>query len=205
MSRISLSATVALASLLVVACGGPLTGATVFDGSYRPGLFEPATQLPACAASPSLTVTAAAVNRQAVGERFEEDKPAVRYPIAMHGDVARYVEDGLTASFRRAGKSADGRAVLVRVEVASVQLVEKTFHNAEYKGMVTLDVTVPAADGTACWTGRVVGDGENYGRAGSDENYEETLARTVDAAARTLLRERGFGDALCGKCMGAPR
>jgi hypothetical protein len=150
-------------------------------------------------------VTAAAVRRQAIGERFEEDNPATRYPIAMRGDVARYVDDGLKAALRRAGGSADGRAVLVRVEVASVQLVEKTFHNAEFKGSVTVDVTVPAADGTACWTGRIVGDGENYGRAGSEENYEETLARALDAAARNLLRERGFGEALCGQCTGAPR
>jgi len=203
MSRSSLSAALAAGTLVVAACGGPLTGAQTFDGTYRPGLFETPPQLPRCAVLPSLAVTAAAVHRQDVGERFEEDKPAVRYPIAMRGDVARYVDDALKASLRRAGPTPEGRAVLVRVEVASVQLVEKTFHNAEYKGSVTLDVTVPAADGTVCWTGRIVGDGENYGRAGSEENYEETLARTVDAAARTLLRDRGFGDALCGQCTAA--
>jgi hypothetical protein len=87
------------------------------------------------------------------------------------------------------------------VKLVRLQVDEKVFVNAQYDGVVELDVTVakPGSE-AACWTGRVKGSAENYGEAGKAVNYAETMDHALDRALVSLLREQAFTDASCRTC-----
>lgn len=190
---------------LSAACHGPLRGATSFVGTYSASASNgnaPAL-LPACAAYPQLTVDAHGVDPKTIGERYEEDGNGTHYPIIMQSDIQQYLDKALHVSVDRSGPDRAGKHVPVTVTVSSVKLTEKTYHNAEFKGLAVAEVRVEGASPQqACWMGRMTGEGFNYGTAGAQENYEETLARTVNNLATTMLRNPGFQDAVCGRCSG---
>jgi hypothetical protein len=191
-----------LVSFATLGCAGPLTGATAFQVSYYPSGGAVPPSVPAC--SGPITVTATDVRKQPTeaGRRFEEDKPTVDYPIQMTGDVAAYVRTALEANFKRAGNPGPGpTASAVAVSLVQLHLEEKTYHNAGFSGIVTLDVVVSGANpATPCWRGQVTGSGTNYGKAGNPENYQQTLNRALEKATFELLSQSAFQDALCGKC-----
>jgi hypothetical protein len=60
---------------------------------------------------------------------------------------------------------------------------------------------LPAGGGPACWSERAEGSSENYGYAGSIENYQETLNQALDRAAMRALSSPGFRKAVCS-CAG---
>jgi hypothetical protein len=193
-----------LASLfLLVACAGPRQGEITFPASYfSPHVGGLPPPVPACASPVTLQVTDPRQTSSIVGRRFEEEKPTVEYPIKMQGDPAAYIRSGLEPALQAAGGAAAGKTPAnLAISITEIALEEKTFYNAEFRGRIGLDVllTQPASS-NACWSGRVSGSGQNYGKAGNPKNYQETLNRALDEASAQLLSAPGFADALCGKC-----
>jgi hypothetical protein len=162
--------------------------------------------LPSCAAPLGLEVSDARTDTQTVGRRFWEEHPNQDYPIRLDGKPEAFIENGLERALVRAGHPTQaGNAKNLTVKVTQLSVEEKVFRNAEYDGLVTLEVTLGAPGTTQpCWTGRIRGVSENYGKAGSAENYQETLSRAVDHAAKELFSNEEFGKALCGRCAATP-
>jgi hypothetical protein len=184
-----------------LACAGQLQGATTFQVAYYPQLTVP-PPVPTCSGPISVVVTDVRKNPSEAGQRFAENQPTVVYPILMTGDAAAYVGAGLEAGFKRAGSPGLGQTPnRLAVWLVQLRLEEKTFYNAEFSAGVGLEVADYLENSqTPCWKGQVTGTGTNYGRAGNPENYQETLNRALEKAVSNLLAEKGFLDALCGKC-----
>jgi len=190
-----------LPALLLLACTGPRSGATVFRAEYSPTEEAPAA-LRSCAAPLTLDVSDVRKDRKVVGRRFAEGRPGDEFPIQMTGDSVSYVQQALERAFERAGRPVGGEtAARFSVAVTQLNIEEKVFRNAEYDGQVMMEVslTYPGAS-RPCWKDRIRGVGENYGRAASPVNYQETLNRALDAATKELFDRTDFNDALCGKC-----
>jgi len=149
-----------------------------------------------------VTVTDAREKPSPAGQRFEENKPDVTYPIEMTGDAVAYLRDALEANLKRAGSPAGGpTASTLAATLVKLHLEERTYHNAEFSGDVGLDLVLSNGSSPApCWKGRILGAGTNYGKAGNPENYQETLNRALEKAMADLLSQKSFEDALCGKC-----
>lgn len=193
-----------LLPLFLVACSGP-RAASSFPPVYRQSDQIPPA-LPSCAASLGLEVSDARTDTSAVGRRWWEEHPNQDYPIRLEGKAEAFIQEALERALVRAGQPArtgDAKNLAVRVTQLSVE--EKVFRNSEYDGQVTLEVSLAVPGSTQpCWTGRVRGVSENYGKAGSAENYQETLSRAVDHAAKELFGNPDFGKAVCGQCMATP-
>lgn len=192
-----------LLSLCVLSSACVRMRPTSFEPEYLASEAPPLrTTLPSCAVPLGVEVADGRNDQETVGVRFSEDEPRVQYPIQADGDIREQVRDALVYALVRSGqaKNAAGEAQL-RVMLTQLRLEEKVFHNAEYDAQVGLEVMLYRRDATwPCWSGQVTGVGENYGRAGSEENYQETLSRALEHAAGQLLAAPGLSDALCGLC-----
>ncbi len=193
---------VAFLSLVVVACAGPSKGEMTFPAAYfRSGESLPPA-VPSCTGPIQVVVTDARPTSSVVGRRFEEEKPTVEYPIKMDGDAVAYVRNGVEKALQAPGGAPAGKASAnLAITIAQIAVEEKTFFNAEFTGRISLDgVLTRPASSAPCWSGRLSGSGRNYGKAGKQINYQETLNRALDDATTQLLKTPGFADALCGKC-----
>ncbi|MBJ6765888.1 hypothetical protein JGU66_34470 [Myxococcaceae bacterium JPH2] len=192
---------IVLSALSLAACTGPREGATAFPANYSPSDEVPPA-LRECA--PSLVVSVADVrtDTSSVGQRFQEEKPDQKYPIQLQGDVTAYVRGAFESAFKRVRQvkpTANPGSLALRVTQFNIE--EQVSRNAVYRGRATMDVSyVPAGASAPCWTGQITGSANNYGRAGSPENYQETISWSMDRAAAELFASKEFNDALCGKC-----
>lgn len=135
----------------------------------------------------------------AVGERAHEDSPNLKQPISMVGEATDWLKAGFTEIARLASlNSGVAGKPEVSVKLANLWIVELVYRNAEYDGRVVLDVSVaPTGGGAPCWSERIEGLAENYGRAGKEVNYQETVNHALDRAISKTLGSSGFVDALC--------
>jgi hypothetical protein len=173
---------------------------TTFLASYRM-MEETGEVVPirSCAAASDLKIVDARTE-SADGRRFLEEKPDVEQPITMNGDIAAWVRSGVDALSRHAllRFGSTGKPT-VDIRVESVWIEESVYRRAEFDGRVVLEVTVsPAQGGQPCWSERVDGFAENYGYAGKEENYQETINHALDRAILKAFSASGFADALCG-------
>jgi hypothetical protein len=191
-----------LLPLATLACAGPLTGGMFFTPSYYPSGGAVPRSVPSCSGPIAVTVTDAREKPAEAGQRFEENKPDVVYPIQMAGDAAAYVRSALEANFKRAGSPGGGQSTsTLAATLVQLNLEERTYHNAEFSGGVGLDLVLNTDNSPSpCWKGRISGSGTNYGKAGNPENYQETLNRALEKATASLIAQKSFQDALCGKC-----
>lgn len=204
-----------LLALSLVACAGPRQGEVAFPATYSPSGSTLAPALPTCSSAVQVNVADGRPDTSAVGRRFEEEKPTVEYPLRMIGDVATYVRSGIERAVQRSGKAGSGpTAATLTVKVTQFLLEEKMFRNSEYNAQITLEAVLNSPGSSQpCWKGFARGSGSNYGRAGSPENYVETLNRALDEAIANLFGSitskatgqassatPGFTDALCGRC-----
>ncbi len=188
-----------LLSLTAIACAGPSKGPVSFPAIYAPS--GNLTALPSCAAASKIDVADGRKSKSiVVGRRFEEGAPNVDYPIQMEGELAPQLRSGLERIFKRSVANDDSSQEL-DFTLRELFLEEKVFRNAEYDGRLALEAVVKAPGSSkTCWKGEVVGLGENYGKAGNPENYQQTIGRALDAAVAELVKAPGFSDALCGTC-----
>lgn len=185
--------------LAVLGCTASLNEGTTFPPKYYPSGPEPRT-VPACAGPITVTATDGRDNPGEAGRRFEEQKPASDYPIKMTGDAMAYVQSALEGILKRAGNPGSGAtAATLALTVDELYLEEKTYVNAEFSAGVALEVVI-SVNKKPCWAGEITGQGENYGKVGNTESYQQTLNRAFENAVFNMFRQKKFREALCGKC-----
>jgi hypothetical protein len=203
--RFSIAAGVALASLAFVAtvAGAKDLKPTSFGAVYSMEVeIDQIPSVKSCAVAGPITIKDQRTET-AVGERWHEDTPNLKQTVTMTGDVAAWVREGFGQIARQSmlQTGTAGKPEVV-VSVARIWVQETVYRNAEYDGRVVLDVSVNSPAGASCWSGRVEGFAENYGRAGKEINYQETVNHALDRTIATMFGTTGFVDALC--TCGAP-
>ncbi|HUP48780.1 MAG TPA: hypothetical protein VNA04_08310 [Thermoanaerobaculia bacterium] len=194
--------TLASLVLLLSACGPSALAPMTVPLDYR--MMADAVEIPVlqeCAGVASVEVVDRRTETQ-LGTRFLQDDRAATYLVTAGGDVAAWVRSGVDVALRRARMNvgAAARPALV-ITVEQVWTEESVYRRAEYDGRVVLlaELRTPRGGG-ACWRERVDGFAENYGYAGSAENYQETLNHALDRALIRMLNSSGFRDAVCMPC-----
>lgn len=181
----------ALAVLMVFAgCAPSDLAPYTFPAQYKfmgsPGDYQMA---PDCAGYGELVVEDGRDDTVNVGVRYLEEGGS-RYDVGMEGDVEAWLRAAAEQAFREAGISdGGGRTVTIRLE--SLLTDESVYRRAEYDGTVVIRGSV------GDFSASKKGFAENYGYAGSAENYQETVNHALDKALADLVNDPGFRDALC--------
>jgi hypothetical protein len=129
-----------------------------------------------------------------VGENSE--KAANIRQVTTSTNVAEFVTEHLRDSFQAAGlQTVDGGAdVTVSGELREFFVTE----TSQYRGTLSLFVTVKDSKGKEIWSGVILGGAENFGRSYKADNYYETMSNMVLRATYNLLANPGFHKALQG-------
>lgn len=180
---------------LAAACAPSTLSPTTFSADYAmKGSIGDFSTAPDCATYGELQVTVPA-DTSKVGVRYLEEG-SERWDVGMTGDAEAWLRAGLENALRAASieQAASGRTIAV--ELASITTDESVYRQAEYDGKVVLRARVTG--GGADWTATKDGFAENYGRPGSNVNYQETVNHALDRALAALVNDSGFTGALCG-------
>jgi hypothetical protein len=192
----------ALAGLILVSCAPSTLIPISFPApQYKRMVSIEETATLGCATVGEIQVADERADKT-LGQRYLEEKHEVTRPVTLTNDPSEWVRTGLLAAIVRAGATTgtSGQPAL-KVSVRRIVTEEKVFRRANYAGRVVLDAELlPPGGGTACWSGTVDGFAENYGYAGSTENYQETLNHALDRAALKLIGDPAFTKLLCGGC-----
>jgi hypothetical protein len=185
------------AALAAATCAPSALTPYTFSATYTP-MTSPAEYSPArdCAAYGTLVVGDARSERSKVGVRYLEDG-ATRHDVTMEGDAEAWLRQAVEHALSSAGIEQSGtsdKRLTVRLE--QIVTDEAIYRRAEYDGRVVVDAAV--AGGGASWSAKKDGFAENYGYAGSAENYQETLNHALDKALASMVNDPAFVDALCG-------
>lgn len=189
----------ALVLLSALGCGpsaiGPLAVRFAYKTTADPVDFP---LLQACAAVSTIEVSDERPVPQ-LGTRFFESAPKLTHPVTTSSDVAAWARSGIEEALRRAKvQAAKDAAPILTVAVENIVTEESVYRRAEYDGRLVLRASLRPKDSTRpCWEERVEGRAENYGYAGSGENYQETLNHALDRAVIRLLNSNGFTEAAC--------
>jgi len=148
-----------------------------------------------CAGYGDLVVADARADKSKVGVRYLEQGSS-RYDVMADGDVEAWLRQAAERALSAAGIENDASSgKTVTVKLASIVTDEAVYRRAEYDGRVVVDAAV--SGGGASWSAKKDGFSENYGYAGSAENYQETLNHALDRAMAAMVNDSGFVDALC--------
>ncbi len=172
---------------------------TTFRAQYSREIdADEVSSVKACAIAGQVA-TKDARSETAVGDRARDKTPEIKQAITMTGDVGDWVRAGFSEIARLALlKTAVPSRPEVTVAVANIWIEESVHFNAVYEGRVVLDVSVnPPGGGASCWSERVDGSAENYGRPGKEVNYQETVNHALDRAVAKTFSTTDFVDALC--------
>ena len=124
----------------------------------------------------------------------EDPDPKPPLPVYTDDDVPKFVHDAVSAQLRTAGIDV---AETDADRTLKIQLLQFwTTGHRSYRADVRLRCSLVDEAGRELWSGLVGGVGENYGRAHSPANYNETLSNAVFDATATLLSQPGFLEAL---------
>ncbi|HSP34888.1 MAG TPA: hypothetical protein VLU46_11275, partial [Thermoanaerobaculia bacterium] len=135
---------------------------------------------------------------QVIGTRYLQEKQSTRADVTATGDVAAWVNAGADAALHKTGIVAgSGRGPSLRLTVDNIKTDESVYHRATYNGRVALTGELVSPSGGSCWKDSVEGSSENYGYAGSAENYQETLNHALDRAMIRILGSGSFRTAVC--------
>ncbi len=174
---------------------GPLTVRLQYTTAADPVDFP---LLQACAAVSAVQASDSRGD-STLGTRFLEKAPNATHQVMSSGDVVAWARSGAEQALRRAqmeiGKSS---APILQLAVENIVTEETVFRRAEYDARVALLAELhPAKGEPPCWQERVEGSAENYGYAGSTENYQETVNHALDRAMIRVLNSDGFKNAVC--------
>jgi len=184
--------------LVISACSSPSTVAPVsvplqYKMQAKPGEFP---VVDACAAIGDVRVTDARSDKT-IGKRYLENKSAESAAVTTTSDVAGWVQGGAEDALRRAGASlGKSGAPTLRFTVDQINTTENVLHRSGYEGRVVMTAELTKG-GTSCWKDRLDGFAENYGYAGSIENYQETLNHALDRAMIRMMNSSEFKRAAC--------
>jgi len=155
--------------------------------------MEPVTKKAPGSARPvgSVEVVDGRSDQGVVGSRHAESDGS-EASILASGDVRQWIRDAALTMLDGMGVESDsGSGPTLRLTLDEISVREDVFVNATYDGYVTVQAELLVRDRVA-WSGVHQGFAENYGRAGSQENYAETLNHALDKALGSLLTSPGF-------------
>lgn len=194
------------AGLMLLGCSTPSSVAPVsFPLKYKT-MVNPAEfpVLAPCSALSRVEVEDARAEK-VIGKRFVEGKPsAAAAPVTASTDIDAWVRAGAEDALKRAGVSmAKVGGPVLRIVIDQISTSENVLHRAGYEGRIALSGELRSGgNGTSCWKARADGFAENYGYAGSAENYQETLNHALDRAIIRLLSTPELKRSICS-CGGA--
>jgi hypothetical protein len=88
-------------------------------------------------------------------------------------------------------------APVLRLSIDDISTSENVLHRSGYEGHMAVTAELMNSGGRSCWRESFNSSAENYGYAGSVENYQETLNHALDRAMIRLLSNSGFKTAVC--------
>lgn len=185
--------------LLAAACRTPASVTPLTIPLKYQAMASPSEvpSLPSCAAISKVEVEDAR-DEKAIGKRFVQDKPGAVAPVTASTDIAAWVKEGFESTLQKGGAPAGGKGSVLHVRVDQITTNENVLHRSGYDARIALSLELlPAGGGPSCWSDRSEGSSENYGYAGSIENYQETLNHALDRAANRALSSQGFRKAVC--------
>ena len=194
MRKISLCA----ALLVIAGCSSPST-VTPVSVPLQYKMQAKAAEFPvldSCDAVSEVRVTDSRGDK-VLGKRFVENRNTAAAEVTTSSDVGAWVRDAASDALRRAG-GAVGKsdAPVLRLTVDQISTTENVLHRSGYEGRIVLSAELMRG-GTSCWKDRLDGFAENYGYAGSIENYQETLNHALDRAMIRMLGSSEFKRAAC--------
>lgn len=195
MKRLSIVVIAIALSACSVKSVGPVTVPLQYKTMAAPAEFPSLT----CAAISGIEVRDAREDKSVIGTRSLQESPSQKANVMSSGDAEAWVRSGLEAALKQSGaKMGQAGAPTLVVTLDSIKTDESAYHRSQYDGRVAL--TTSLRGGGECW--KETGDGfsENYGYAGSAENYQETLNHALDRATIKLLGSPAFKKAACGGC-----
>jgi len=187
----------AVLAILAAACSTPSSVAPLTVPLKYKMMASPAefSTLPPCAALGATRVVDAREDKT-LGKRFVEGKSNPPAVVTTSSDVAAWVAAALDNAMKREGIATSGSSKLT-VTVEQITTSENVLHRSGYEGRVVLSAELHSAQGQSCWKGRSEGFAENYGYAGSAENYQETLNHAADRAMIKLFATPELRKAIC--------
>jgi hypothetical protein len=160
-----------------------------------PGEFP---TLASCAGVSSVRVSDAR-SEKTLGKRYIEGKNAPSAIVTTTSDVADWARTAVLEELRRAGvATAKAGAPALAIKIDQISTSENVLHRSGYEGRLAISAELTGANGTSCWKDRGEGFAENYGYAGTVENYQETLNHAIDRAMIRLMNSADFKKAICG-------
>lgn len=188
----------ALAIAILASCSTPSSVQPLSVPLKYKSMLNPAelATLPPCAAFSKLTVTDDRVDKN-LGTRFVEGKTSPGAPVTASTDVADWVREGVDNALHHSNVATNkSGAPELSVKVEQITTAENVLHRAGYEGRIVMTFEV-AQNGKSCWKDRADGFAENYGYAGSAENYQETLNHALDRAVSRVLSSPDFKKTVC--------
>lgn len=173
----------------------PMSVPLTYKAMLNPGELP---TLPSCASVSAIEIEDAR-DEKAIGKRYVEGKQGTTVPVTASTDVAAWMRQGVESEFQRAGGSfAKAARPVLHLRVEQINTNENVLHRSGYEGHMVISAELRAAgSSTPCWKDRVEGSSENYGYAGSVENYQETLNHALDRATARILSSPDFKKAVC--------
>jgi hypothetical protein len=189
---------VSILALVFFACApstvNPVTVPLQYKTMASPGEF-PSAQT--CGSVSRVEVTDARTNKT-LGSRYLQEKSTMKADVTSTGDVAAWVQTGAEAALKQSGAAMPRTAgPVLRLQVTDIKTDESVYHRAQFNARVTLAADVVSPNGRSCWHDSVEGFSENYGYAGSAENYRETLNHALDRAMIRILGSGEYKKAVC--------
>ncbi|HEX9160442.1 MAG TPA: hypothetical protein VF980_01945 [Thermoanaerobaculia bacterium] len=132
-----------------------------------------------------------------LGNRYLQEKQSTRAAVTASGDVAAWLRSGVEAALRQGGVVMRSNGPVLRVSLDNIKTDESVYRRAQYSGRLSLTADLVSSSGKSCWHDSVEGYSENYGYAGSAENYQETLNHALDRAMIRILGSGEFKRASC--------
>lgn len=187
------------AVVVIVACSTPSAVAPLTIPLQYKTMASPAefSTLPACAAL-SKTAVRDVRDEKTLGKRFVEGKNSAAATVSTTSDVAAWAAAGLESALTRAGVATNkASAPALTLTIDQITTSENVLHRAGYEARVSVSAELRSAGGASCWKGKADGSAENYGYAGSTENYQETLNHALDRAIIRILTAPDFKKTIC--------
>jgi len=136
-------------------------------------------------------------DEKTIGKRFVEGKNAPAATVTTTSDVPAWVTAGVESAVKRTGITTKAGAPVLAIAVDQITTSENVLHRAGYEAHISVSAELRSAGGAACWKGHADGSAENYGYAGSTENYQETLNHALDRAIIRVLGAPELKKTIC--------
>lgn len=189
-------------TFLLLACSSPSTVNPISVPLQYKTMAKP-LEFPAlgpCGAVSSVEVVDSRAGKD-IGKRYVEDKTSAAAPVTAANDVAAWVRSGVEEALRRSGVVVGkSGAPVLHITIEQIDTLENVLHRSGYEGRISLSAELRGPNGKSCWSERGDGFAENYGYAGSIENYQETLNHALDRTVIRLLASSELKKAICESC-----